>query len=703
MTIYDYIDKFRDNRYIYIGDGLISSHTDDKSLVFNGDGKVLMELSKEEYCINAKNSHYLIANWERKRFYIINNDRETIFQCEESSISILKYRDVYAFYCSESNSVQFINFAGKKVFEYTCKSFNSVYEIYQLTPDIVSLEVAADFECRDFDNNLRKNIIINISTNQIVKQGTFEYDNDKSIICNAMLFELPKTFKYKRYSWMSEESVTLKIPTIKYTVVEPDYDDNDKVVYHKHVEFCDFLGNIVLCTDYSEISGQVDGFYLVERQPLRNGNTVYGILDDTFQEFLPCLYPELTIRDKQILIEHPNWSDWEDSILDQSSKRFIAKNKKGRTILLPYTYSSCSEGIKDIESNLLEAHRYDQNGKYCKGIIDADGTELLPAVYSNIYALSKNLLEAFEYDEYRSSQLVFIEGNSIALLNKYLKVEVDQHGEYFRVRVLNNDISAGIKLGIVNSSGVEIVPPIYDFVFFPREEKVNYIKNQIPGWLDLQDGSIHEYPRYSVIRSFKNGIATFSPDPVIVKSLSKGTEQTGYDYDNDCECYGTYHYDDVCGELCIRFQYSYREGLIDNSGRIILEPIYTELKREYFLDNLIFVKKDYQWGIVNNSGEFIVPTQYDWYDTNTENFEYEFEDAAFCCGTETKVDYYNKDAELIYSEDKKQFERRGYQNQDYEDNHNYDRDTFYALGGDDYDSFRENGGNIDDMMDSMGF
>lgn len=39
----------------------------------------------------------------------------------------------------------------------------------------------------------------------------------------------------------------------------------------------------------------------------------------------------------------------------------------------------------------------------------------------------------------------------------------------------------------------------------------------------------------------------------------------------------------------------------------------------------------------------------------------------------------------------------------YEDDNDYERDTFYALGGDDYDQWKERGGNIDDMMDAMGF
>lgn len=703
MQIYDYIYKFRDNHYIYIGDGLISCHTDKESKVINADGKLILELSKEEYCINAKNEYYLIANRLKNCFYIINNKRESIFYFEVSSISILKYRDIFAYYNNESNSVLFLNYTGQKVFEYTCDELSNIYEIYQLTSDIVVLELGVDFEYRDFNNNLRKNIIINISTNKIVKQGTQEYDKDISIICDAILFELPKSYKFKEYDWQSDvKTVALKVPSIKYTVIEPDYDDDEKVVYHKHVEFCDFHGDVVLRTDYSEISQQTDGFYLIAKQPQNhNYDTVYGVLDESFQEFLPCLYPKLTIREKQILIEHPNCSDWEESILDLTSKRFIAKNKKGSSVLLPYTYCSCYEGIKGIDNNLLTAYRYDQEGRYCKGIVDKDGNELLPAIYSNLYALSNNLLEAAEYDEYGSVQLVFIDEYSVKLRNKYLKIEGDDYGDYFRVRVFDKDSEAKIRLGIVDKNGNEIMPPIYDYVFFPREDKINYIKNNIPGWIDLQDESTHEYPRFSVIRPFKNGIALFSKDSVVIKSLSESTQQTGYDYDNDCECYGTFHYDDVCGELQIQYRYTnHTDGLLDTSGRIILEPNYSEIKREYGLDKLIFVKNYYRWGVVNYSGDLVIPFQYNWYDTDIENFKNE--EAAFCCGTDKNVDYYDDDAELIDSEDIKSYERRGSQNCDYEDNYDYDRDTFYALGGDDYNSFRKNGGSIDDMMDGMG-
>ena len=44
-----------------------------------------------------------------------------------------------------------------------------------------------------------------------------------------------------------------------------------------------------------------------------------------------------------------------------------------------------------------------------------------------------------------------------------------------------------------------------------------------------------------------------------------------------------------------------------------------------------------------------------------------------------------------------------YHDYDYTDDTDYERDTYYALGGDDYDEWRNNGGNLDDMMDGLGY
>lgn len=60
-----------------------------------------------------------------------------------------------------------------------------------------------------------------------------------------------------------------------------------------------------------------------------------------------------------------------------------------------------------------------------------------------------------------------------------------------------------------------------------------------------------------------------------------------------------------------------------------------------------------------------------------------------------KYNFIDNEFELVEDED--------FASDDYPDDTDYDRDTYYALGGDDYDAFRERGGSIDDMMDGMGF
>jgi hypothetical protein len=40
---------------------------------------------------------------------------------------------------------------------------------------------------------------------------------------------------------------------------------------------------------------------------------------------------------------------------------------------------------------------------------------------------------------------------------------------------------------------------------------------------------------------------------------------------------------------------------------------------------------------------------------------------------------------------------------DHIDDTDYERETFYVLGGYDYDEWKERGGDIDSMMDGMGF
>lgn len=59
---------------------------------------------------------------------------------------------------------------------------------------------------------------------------------------------------------------------------------------------------------------------------------------------------------------------------------------------------------------------------------------------------------------------------------------------------------------------------------------------------------------------------------------------------------------------------------------------------------------------------------------------------------------FNIEDEFFLDKEELEFNHHDY----YEEQYDYEEDTYYALGGDDYQRFKENGGSIDDMMDGMG-
>ena len=71
-------------------------------------------------------------------------------------------------------------------------------------------------------------------------------------------------------------------------------------------------------------------------------------------------------------------------------------------------------------------------------------------------------------------------------------------------------------------------------------------------------------------------------------------------------------------------------------------------------------------------------------------------------------DYFSIDGGILFYEvnDNKFYEKElilDPPNYDYPDNYNYEEDTYYALGGNDYDRWKEEGGDIDSMMDGLGY
>lgn len=717
MDIHDYIRLYKDNSHIEVGDGLISIHTDKKSEVVNCNNQQILELSLNEYCINAKNGFFLICNEQSKIYSILNKKKELIVTISSYCLVILEHRDLIAYFDSEIHEVCVLDFAGKKLFSIDSEFASTFKSAHQISDYIICLKFMPHFEEDQYNKNgyynsyYNKCIVLNISNNEIILEGECIDGDDRYVVSEASYFELPIMLPQKEWKpnlGYTDVDVMQLIPTIKYTIVEPNIDDEYKVEYNRHVEFCDFYGNVVKRTEFSEISDQQNCFYIVGKDGHNNHyRRTYGVLDSLLNPILPCCFPSLIIEKGIIKIEEFSGSDWISRELDIASKRFLARSKNGDTILLPYLYCSCDEECIAAKSDrLLFAYKYNEIGEYCQGIIDTKGDEILPAIYKSIKKINNNLYEAIiDSDDLYKSQIIFIDGNDVILRNKYLKTESVDWCDYCRVRVVANDDDSHIQVGIIDDKGLEVTRLIYDYVFYPREGKITFIKNGAAGWINLSDMSTHEYPRYSVIKPFVDGMAVVSVGDVKVRSLSKCTVEAGWwDDEKNCPAYREHEFDDIYGDICIRYTYvTHKEGLIDANGKIIVEPIYDEIIRIKGNQNYLIVKSNGKYGAINKHGDVIIPIQYSWYETDPYDDYDNYNGLSCVFGIfESNVDFYNSEGELLGTEDIKSYNWRHRDEYDEDQNYNYERDTYYALGGDDYDTWRNNGGNLDDMMDGMG-
>lgn len=706
MEISDYIRQFRDESHIEVGDGLFSVHTNNRSEVINYKGTSIFKLSQEEYCINAKNGYFLICNVQTDKCYILDKSKQTKAIFSTYNLFVPKFRNIIVYYDSELNSIRVIDYAGKTLYTFDGEFVYSFESAHQISHDFVVLEFNPSFEDEMFNNcGFRKCIVINISNKEVVLQGKFADGYDETIISEVSYFELFTLIpneNAKDWNLGNIKEQKFLIPVIKYTVVEPTYDENDDVKYKQNVEFCDFCGNIVKHTEFSEISEGQNGYYIVKKDDL------HGVIDMSFNSFLPCCFPKLIFEGNTIKKEEPHWSDWLNMELDFSNRRLIAKKKNGESILLPYGYCSCDSKYISSTNDILFAYKYNKNGERCTGIINTNGEELVTAQYKEIRQFYEYLYEALEFGK-DDTTLIYIRENNLIIRNTYLKIE-DCYliSDYYRVRVYDKSNYTHIKLGIIDSNGVEIIPPIYDYVFFPMDGKVTYIRNGLAGWINLSDMSTHEYPTYSVIRPFINGIAVVCTGYAKIYMASVDAEFEEWDEESHslhCKmCESNNVYDDVF----INYDGTiHHEGVIDVNGNIIIEPMYEKIVRNEHSENLLIVKHKGYWGAVDNKGNIIIPIQYKGYNTNVENDTEDYDNVVCKFYYGDNIDFYDNDGELLGAEDVDEYEQRHqrysrddrYDNQDYD----YERDTYYALGGDDYDEWRANGGNLDDMMDGMGF
>ena len=710
MQILDYRRLFKDNyNYLLIGDGFLSFNNENKSEVKNGAGMTFLEFKPEEYCINTKNGFFLVCNSKTDSFYILKENNTIIKTFDTCDIFISPLRNYICHndYEGESPVVKIFNYAGEWLMDFNI-DHSYLLSLNQVNDDILCLQFAPYFDDRDFNKKeYFQTYVINIPQKHILMQGDFKDGYDDSLLSNVTYFELPFKIPQRFCSYGSQEFYTMYVPCLKCTVSEPYYGRDDEKRFTNKIYFSDFLGNKFKETNYAEISNLTNGYYIVKIDGFEKNIDLYGVLDSNFESFLPCNFPELKFDGDKIMRSNPSWSFWQDFPLDFKTKRFLAKRQHPDfEILLPYLYYSCKhEFIPNTDNSLLFAYKYTDAGEQMKGIIDMEGNEILPANFDHITQITDNLYE-LSCDRDKHLTLLYIDGKKVEIRNKYIKIETNEFNldcSYLRVRVLD-PFTRKAKNGLVNHKGIEIIPPKYDYIFFPREGRATYINEGRPGWINLEDLSTHEYPTFSVIKPFRNNRAIVGKDLVEIKCESIWEYETGFwDEYLNAPGYAKRRIDDPYGDIYFLYSHDdHEEGIINFQGEIIIEPIYEEIRIIEDCDKCYLVKQNHKWGVINLKEEELVPIIYDNYDEDVYDDD-EYEGAIIKFWNDENIDFYDANWECLGSEESTSYNRRKMlDSNDYEDPYDYERDTFYALGGYDYDQFKRNGGSLDEMMEGMG-
>lgn len=128
---------------------------------------------------------------------------------------------------------------------------------------------------------------------------------------------------------------------------------------------------------------------------------------------------------------------------------------------------------------------------YFYGIIDYQGTEILPAEYFRIWFPDKGDTLFTVEDKHCKYAVMDNKGNEIIPLGKYTYIDGASHN-YFRVKVggtPNCVEGQEAKWGIINSKGEVVVPLKYDFIqpFYQRD------KNQVQLRSYVSDGCHYDY------------------------------------------------------------------------------------------------------------------------------------------------------------------------------------------------------------------
>ncbi len=290
-------------------------------------------------------------------------------------------------------------------------------------------------------------------------------------------------------------------------------------------------------------------------------------------------------------------------------------------------------GLIDSEGHLVVEPRYEAIGSFKQfgyavmqrggrvGLMNQNGEEVVSPAYDDLKVLDSVLVAVLEDRQWK---VIDLDGNTI-LDRGYERVVVWEEGGYLSYR------RAG-KWGLVDKSGREIAPPVYEDIRPEKGDCFRIIKEHLLGVIRA-DGQILLPPEAEAIDVLNDSLILFQKDRkwggidqkgrLLFEPEFKAYYALSEDYlqlvrpaslalfslpcksviaDQQFEAYHPLNQDYIMG------QKGDRVGLIDWCGDRILPPMYEEV--QLFSDQLFRVRLDDRWLVVHKGGQPVSGTTY---------------------------------------------------------------------------------------------
>lgn len=322
------------------------------------------------------------------------------------------------------------------------------------------------------------------------------------------------------------------------------------------------------------------GFYIVKK------SYKYGLVNKYGQEVVPCIYEELLLVFSNCCLA-----------LDKKGKVFI-NYETSKSISFPYDLMYSLPGsdnlfcvemkIKSLEivtssrRRLIKTYTF----KELFGVINLDGSEVLPPIYTKIY-------------DYENGIALVVQNGLFGCIDRNGKEIIPT--QYDKILAFENGIakvSKGAYWGCMDIQGKEIIPVIYNEVQSFVDGLSRVKKDSFWGYYNEIGIAVIE-PWYQQIDEFKNGIAIAKRNGLWGFLMSSGAELCSFEYE------GVEPFDN--GFALVKK--NQLQGVVDLSGYETVPCTYNSVSE--ITDGILKVRQGSLFGLISTVNKQISSINYD--------------------------------------------------------------------------------------------